>query len=157
MTDRLKGYLFVAAQFAVLTVIVLAPAGDLPWRGNPVTEFFGQVLVLGGLGIVVWAGIALGRSLTAHPMPNSRSALQTDGPYRIARHPIYSGLLAFAVGAAIAGASWLHIAAALALTVVLTAKARFEEGFLLERYGDGYAEYSRHVGRFWPWPSRAHN
>lgn len=157
MTDRLKGYLFVAAQFAVLTAIVVAPAGDLPWRGNPVTEFFGQVLVLGGLGIVVWAGISLGRSLTAHPMPNSRSTLQTDGPYRIARHPIYSGLLAFAIGAAIAGASWLHIAAALALTGVLTAKARFEEGFLLERYGDGYKKYSRTVGRFWPWPSRAHN
>jgi len=157
VTDRLKGYLFVAAQFAVLTVIVLAPAGDLPWRGNPVTEFFGQVLVLGGLGIVVWAGISLGRSLTAHPMPNSRSTLQTDGPYRIARHPIYSGLLAFAIGAAIAGASWLHIGVALALIVVLTAKARFEEAFLIDLYGDGYAEYSRHVGRFWPWPSRAHN
>jgi protein-S-isoprenylcysteine O-methyltransferase Ste14 len=154
VTDRLKGYLFVAAQFAALTVIVLAPAGDLPWRGNPVTEFFGQVLVLGGLGLVVWAGIALGRSLTAHPMPNSRSALQTDGPYRIARHPIYSGLLSFAIGAAIAGASWLHIAAALTLIVVLTAKARFEEAFLVELYGDAYITYARHVGRFVPWSGR---
>ena len=157
MTDRLKGYLFVAAQFAVLTAIVVAPAGDLPWRGNPVTEFFGQVLVLGGLGIVVWAGITLGRSLTAHPIPNGRSELQTDGPYRIARHPIYAGLLAFALGAAVAGASWLHIIAALALFAVLSAKARFEEGFLRERYGDAYAEYSRTVGRFWPWTSWAHN
>ena len=154
MTDRLKGYLFVAAQFAVLTAIVVAPAGDLPWRGNPVTEFFGQVLVLGGLGIVVWAGITLGRSLTAHPMPNGRSELQTDGPYRIARHPIYSGLLAFAIGAAIAGASWPHIIAALALFAVLSAKSRFEEAFLVELYGDAYVTYARHVGRFVPWTGR---
>lgn len=151
MSDRLKGYLFVAAQFAVLAVIVVAPAGDLPWRGNAWTEFAGQLFVLGGLGIVVWSGIALGASLTAHPMPTSRSALRTSGPYQFARHPIYAGLLAFAIGAALAGASWLHLVAAVALIGVLSGKARFEETFLIARYGDEYRDYARTVGRFTPW------
>jgi protein-S-isoprenylcysteine O-methyltransferase Ste14 len=151
MSDRLKGYLFVVTQFAVLAVIVVAPAGDLPWRGYVWTEFLGQLLVLGGLGIVAWSGIVLGTSLTAHPMPTSRSALRTTGPYRIARHPIYAGLLAFAIGAALAGASWLHLVAALTLIGVLSAKARFEEAFLMDRYGDDYLAYGRTVGRFSPW------
>lgn len=151
MSDRLKGYLFVAAQFTVLAVIVVAPAGDLPWRGYVWTEFAGQLLVLGGLGILVWAGITLGTALTAHPMPNARSELRTSGPYRFARHPIYSGLLAFAIGAASAGASWLHILAALTLIGVLSAKARFEESFLIDRYGEDYLAYGRTVGRFTPW------
>ena len=84
-------------------------------------------------------------------MPTSRSALRTTGPYRIARHPIYAGLLAFAIGAALAGASWLHLVAALTLIGVLSAKARFEEAFLMDRYGDDYLAYGRTVGRFSPW------
>ena len=151
MTDRLKGYLFVAGQFALLAIIVVAPAGDLPWRENPWTIFAGQILVLGGLAITIWSGFVLGRSLTAHPMPNAKSSLRTDGPYRIARHPIYTGLMLFATGAAVASASLVHPIAANALFAVLGFKARFEEGFLLERYGDEYREYGRVVGRFSPW------
>lgn len=151
MTDRLKGYLFVVAQFAVLAVIVVAPAGDLPWIGNPWTEFVGQLLVLTGLSFIVWAGIVLGSSVTAHPMPNSRSVLRTTGPFQVARHPIYSGLLAFAIGAAFAGASWLHVISAAVLIVVLSAKARFEERLLLDRFGSEYRDYGRLVGRFTPW------
>lgn len=150
MTDRLKGYLFVAAQFAALAVIVVAPAGDLPWRGYVWTEFVGQLLVLGGLGFVVWSGIVLGSSLTAHPLPHHRSTLRTSGPYRFARHPIYSGLMAFAIGAALAGASWLHLVCAVALIVILSFKARFEEVFLVARYGDEYIKFCRQVGRFTP-------
>lgn len=150
MDSRLKGYLFVAVQFALLGVIVVAPAGDLPWRGNPWTEFVGQLLFLAGLGLVVWSGVALGRSLTAHPEPTAKSELRTTGPYAFARHPIYSGLISLAVGAAFAGASWLHVTAAVALVVTLTAKSRFEESLLVARYGDDYVSYARTVGRFVP-------
>lgn len=156
MTDRLKGYLFVAAQFAALAVIVMAPAGDLPWRGYVWTEFVGQLLVLGGLGFVVWSGIVLGSAFTAHPLPHRRSTLRTSGPYRFARHPIYSGLMAFAVGAALAGASLLHVVCAVALIVVLSFKARFEEAFLVARYGDEYVNFGRQVGRFTPRIGRLH-
>lgn len=151
MNDRTKGYLFVVAQFAALAVIVVAPAGDLPWRGNPWTEFVGQLLVLGGLSVLVWAGIVLGSALTAHPMPTSRAELRTSGPFQFARHPIYAGLLAFAIGAAFAGASWLHVVAAGLLIGILAAKARFEEALLIARFGDDYREYGRRVGRFTPW------
>ena len=154
MTTRIKGYLFVATQFAILGVIVVAPAGDLPWRGNPWTEFVGQLLFLAGLSFVVWSGVVLGRSLTAHPEPTAKSELRTTGPYTFARHPIYSGLISLAVGAAFAGASWLHILAAAALIVTLWAKSRFEETLLLERYGDDYLAYARGVGRFSPWFDR---
>ena len=154
MTTRIKGYLYVATQFAILGVIVVAPAGDLPWRGNPWTEFVGQLLFLAGLSFVVWSGVVLGRSLTAHPEPTAKSELRTTGPYAVARHPIYSGLISLAVGAAFAGASWLHILAAAALTVTLWSKSRFEESLLVESYGDEYLAYARVVGRFSPWFDR---
>lgn len=154
MTTRIKGYLFVAAQFAVLGVIVVAPAGDLPWRGNPWTEFVGQLLFLAGLGFVVWSGVVLGRSLTAHPAPTARAELRTEGPYRLARHPIYSGLIALAAGSAFAAASWVHLVAALMLVAILTAKSRFEEVLLVDRFGDDYRAYARSVGRFVPWFDR---
>ncbi len=46
---------------------------------------------------MVVAATALGRGLTAAPLPNSHAELRTGGLYRFVRHPIYSGLLLFAV------------------------------------------------------------
>lgn len=154
MSARLKGYLYVSAQFALIALIVVTPAGNLPWRGNPWTELVGQIAVLGGLGVVVWAGVRLGRSLTAHPMPNARASLTVDGPYRWARHPIYAGLLAFAFGAVSASASPIQLVAAVMLAVVLARKARFEEALLVERFGSDYVAYAKTVGRFTPWFGR---
>jgi protein-S-isoprenylcysteine O-methyltransferase Ste14 len=92
--------------------------------------------------------------LTAHPMPNQRAELRTTGPYGLARHPIYTGLIAVALGTAVGAASWAHIVVAVSLVGLLAYKARFEESLLVDRFGENYVEYGRQVGRFLPWFGR---
>jgi protein-S-isoprenylcysteine O-methyltransferase Ste14 len=157
MSVRTKGTLLVLGQFALIGILIGLPAGDLFWRGNPFTELVAQLSFLFGLVVMVWAGAVLGRSLTAHPMPNSRAELRTTGPYSLARHPIYTGLIAIAVGTAIGAASLPHIVAATALVGLLSYKARFEETLLIERFGSDYREYGRQAGRFLPWFGRYSN
>jgi len=154
MSSRTKGTLLVLGQFALIGILIGLPAGDLFWRGNPFTELIAQLSFLFGLVVMVWAGAVLGRSLTAHPMPNERAELRTSGPYGLARHPIYSGLIAVAMGTAVGAASWQHIVIAGSLIGLLAYKARFEETLLVERFGESYVEYGRQVGRFLPWFGR---
>jgi protein-S-isoprenylcysteine O-methyltransferase Ste14 len=154
MSSRTKGTLLVLGQFALIGILIGLPAGDLFWRGNPFTELVAQLCFLFGLVVMVWAGAVLGRSLTAHPMPNKRAELRTSGPYGLARHPIYTGLIAVAMGTAVGAASWQHIVIAGSLIGLLAYKARFEETLLLDRFGADYREYGRQVGRFLPWFGR---
>lgn len=154
MSSRSKGSLLVLGQFALIGVLIVLPAGDLAWRGNPFTELFAQLSFMFGLVVMVWAGAVLGRSLTAHPMPNARTELRTTGPYGLARHPIYTGLIAVALGTAVGAASWEHMFVAGSLIGLLACKARFEESLLVDRFGEDYVEYGRQVGRFLPWFGR---
>ena len=62
MSSRSKGSLLVLGQFALIGVLIVLPAGDLAWLGNPFTELFAQLSFLFGLVVMVWAGAVLGRS-----------------------------------------------------------------------------------------------
>lgn len=155
--DALVGWGFVAVQFALLLVIVLAPTGTA-WsvpegvaRAARLLQWVGMVVL--GVGLV-----SLGRSLTAHPAPLDRGTLRTGGAYRLVRHPIYAGILALAYGTAVVGGSWAIVAAALGLTGWFAAKARWEEARLRVAY-PGYDDYAARTPRFvplWPWGADRH-
>ena len=65
-----------------------------------------QVAAAVGIVLMVVAGTALGRGLTAAPLPNSHAALRTDGLYRFVRHPIYTGLLLAVALTLTSGSRW---------------------------------------------------
>ncbi len=102
-----------------------------------------------GLLVMVVAGLGLGRGLTAAPLPNEHAQLRTGGLYRFVRHPIYTGLLAFAAGEAARSGSWVVAGCALALVVLIGFKARWEEQRLAERFAD-YPAYAARTPRFVP-------
>lgn len=145
--------LLVAAQFALLALIALLPAGGgwpVPWWLR-VVAWTG---VIGGLVLMLVAGTALGRGLTAVPIPNARAELRTGGLYRLVRHPIYTGLLLAAGSYVVASGSAWRAAAFVGLVVLLTVKARWEEVRLTRRFA-GYAAYAARTPRFVPgWPTR---
>jgi protein-S-isoprenylcysteine O-methyltransferase Ste14 len=78
-------------------------------------------------------------SLTPFPHPISGAALVESGPYRVVRHPIYSGGTLFFIGISLA-LSPAALAITLVLAIVWALKAQVEESFL--RTADpGYAAY----------------
>jgi protein-S-isoprenylcysteine O-methyltransferase Ste14 len=100
------------------------------------------VLAVAGVAFAVWAGRALGRSLTPFPRPVP-AGLVTTGPFRLVRHPIYTGGLGLFLGYALF-TSVAALVLALGLAVLWAAKLRVEERLLAEVY-DGYAAYRRRV------------
>lgn len=143
----------VAAQFVLLGALVLVPAR----RDWPVPRWLGVATVLGvgaGLLTMVVGGTALGRGLTATPLPNRHARLRTGGLYRWVRHPIYTGLLLLTGSLTVRSASVPRAVVFLALLGLITVKARWEEGHLARRFG-GYHAYAENTPRFVPRPWRA--
>ena len=149
MSDKNKSNLLVTIQFILLAVIIGVP---FPRFGEDFPDWVvgvGSVLVWVGLVILALSIFKLGGSLTASPIPKNDSELKTDGLYKWMRHPIYSGLIATALGLAIEAESLLAILVALVLIALLNYKATWEESFLLERYPE-YRSYMSKTGRFVP-------
>ncbi|MDQ3937430.1 MAG: isoprenylcysteine carboxylmethyltransferase family protein [Chloroflexota bacterium] len=139
-------------QLALLALVAAAGVFLAPdWNGAPrlVSAAAGGALMVAGLIVVVLGIRDLDRSLTPLPYPAERGTLIEHGIYRRLRHPIYSGLVCFALGWGLLTASVAALGLTLALAVLLDLKARREEVWLRQRYA-GYADYARRTSRFVP-------
>ena len=150
--DRTTARLLVACQGVLLVVLVALP-GRSDW-GVPRAFLIGcAAIVAAGLVVMVVAGTALGRGLTAAPLPNAHAELRTSGLYRLVRHPIYSGLLLAAAALTAGTGSVPRLVVLVLLGLLLTFKARWEEVRLARRF-EGYAAYAARTPRFVPIRSR---
>lgn len=107
------------------------------WRAG-----FGLVLFAGGLGFAVWARMHIGPNWGRPMAQKDEPELVTSGPYRLVRHPIYSGVLAAGVGTAVA-LSWSWLIAVGVAGVYFLYSATVEERDLTERLPDAYPAYRR--------------
>ena len=146
--DRRTALLFVAGQFALLALIIFIPSSSV-WTIPTWLVWILNALAIVGLVLMAIAALGLGRGLTAMPIPNEHAQLRTGGLYRWVRHPIYSGLLLFALCRTLTSGNLIVLGAFILLTVLLTFKARWEEQQLTERFPE-YPQYAARTGRFVP-------
>jgi len=77
--------------------------------------------------------------------------LITSGPYRLVRHPIYTGLLLGFVGSAMASGEWGGLLAVAIIFGALWRKLTLEEKWMREQFGESYEAYSRRVAALVPY------
>jgi protein-S-isoprenylcysteine O-methyltransferase Ste14 len=145
------GEWFVVAQIGLFFLAVFGPLAwsDLSFPASAWASVAGGVLLLSG-GLLFVSGILrLGTNLSALPYPKSQSTLIVTGPYRIVRHPMYSGAIGAPFGWALLFHSWLGIGIALVLFVFFDVKSRREEAWLKEKF-PGYAAYQQKVRKLVP-------
>lgn len=109
---------------------------------DPVHAAIGLVLFAAGLLFAVWARVHIGRNWGAPMTEKEEPELVTSGPYRLVRHPIYSGILTAGAGTAVALSWWWLVAFGLAAIYFVYA-ATVEERFLAEQFPDLYPAYQR--------------
>jgi protein-S-isoprenylcysteine O-methyltransferase Ste14 len=145
-----RGGLWVLSQGVLLCAVL---AGGPAWRGqwHSLASTVGGVLLLLISAICGVAGtIRLGRNLTPFPKPAAGVELVRTGIYRLMRHPLYTAVFCGSLGWALVWRSWPALGAALLLAPLFHAKARREERWLRQAFGE-YAQYERQVRRFIPW------
>lgn len=150
MSVNIRATSYVLMQFVLLALLILSPRnpevyGDL----RPALSILGLVFIALGLAIILYSFFALGKSLTASPVPKEDGKLVTGGLYARVRHPIYFGLLLASIGVVLDAGPWPQFAIVLLLYVLLNIKASYEEQLLAKRYPD-YKAYANKTPRFFP-------
>ena len=151
------GDLIQVVPFVYPVLVAVAPGwayeGWLNWST-------GIDLALQAAGLGLWAlGIAVGL-WAAHAMGGYGAVsgvtvdhqLVTDGPYRYVRHPIYTALIAIAVGTTLVFRSYLLLVLTVLSIFAHLWWAATEERLLgsPEGLGDDYRTYASRTGRFLP-------
>jgi protein-S-isoprenylcysteine O-methyltransferase Ste14 len=88
---------------AISVVILVRVLRGGSWAVNsPVLGAIGGAIFVSGLALAIWARVHVGRNWGMPMTQKAEPELVTSGPYRLVRHPIYSGLLLGLLGTALA-------------------------------------------------------
>lgn len=155
------------AAYGVTILVGLGPDWPLPW---PV-RVLGLLPIAYAVVMLVWVFrfrgwpsvlestwvtlLKLVRRVPLAEQGGRTESLVVAGPYRLVRHPLYSGVdgLTFGIGVLVAHPWALLGSVALGLWFLLVL-APFEERELIALFGTPYRDYMRRTRRFLPVPRR---
>ena len=146
-----RGEGWVVAQVLLLLTIVGASfvGPRLPAAARGPSRWIGLFGMLVGGALLPLSAASLGRGLTPLPRPKPDAVLVQTGPYRLVRHPIYSGASLASLGWALFRGRWAALFAAVVALLFFDAKATREEAWLAERFAE-YPAYRRAVRKLVP-------
>lgn len=112
------------------------------WSDMPgALQFFGLALLVPALFLAVWVLAANAYAARVVRLQEGHQVV-TTGPYRLVRHPMYSGTLLAWLAAALALGSWWMLIPAVAGIVLFVWRTAREDATLIEKL-PGYREYAR--------------
>lgn len=119
---------------------------DVPILPHSLATFWlGFTLVLAGIAMSIAARVSLGRNWSGIVTLKQDHELIRVGPYRLVRHPIYTGILVAILGTAIAQGEVRSILAVALVAVAFVHKIGVEEAFLTQEFGAAYDRYRLEV------------
>ena len=138
-------------------VITLALAFAIPradWNAVALhaawIRILGLAILVGGTAFAIWARLALGAMWSATPAVKEEHKLRTSGPYRVTRHPIYTGMLAMLLGTGLLTGDGRILVAFPVYVVLVEIKLHIEERLMLAEFPDDYPRYRRQVPQLVP-------
>jgi protein-S-isoprenylcysteine O-methyltransferase Ste14 len=135
----------VAASMFTFRHTVWSSASAVLWHATPLLGIVADATTLVGLVITLWARRTLGTNWSASVVFKERHELIEGGPYRFARHPIYSGVLLMLFGTMLLWGRLGGVVAFVVIAFALRVKASLEERLLVRHFPEAYAEYRQRV------------
>lgn len=147
-------WLLVAVSIGVFVAFGFAfggpPATAIGWHPRAVF-WIGIAVMLGGLAFRWYAIRSLGRFFTRTVATRAGQYVVDTGPYRLIRHPSYSGALLMFLGMGLAMTNWAALLAIMAGAAIGYAyRVRVEEWALCADLGQPYRDYMQRTRRFIP-------
>jgi protein-S-isoprenylcysteine O-methyltransferase Ste14 len=118
---------------------------DWPW-----IRWLGVGITALGFAVTYWARWTLGKNWSGNVTVKVGHELIRTGPYRLVRHPIYTGMMVAAAGTAMALNQRRGIIAFVLLWISFTLKRMKEEEFMRQTFGAQYDDYARVTGAIFP-------
>jgi len=146
------GVLWLVIMVSVAAGVLVAPlwpAAALP--DARLLTFASVLLFVVGLALRWWAIVTLGRFFTVDVTIEKDHELVERGPFRILRHPSYSGVLLAFLGFALSLRNWAALVVVLLpILVAFIYRMNVEERALSRALGSSYTEYMRRTKRLVP-------
>jgi protein-S-isoprenylcysteine O-methyltransferase Ste14 len=136
--------------------IVMLPLGRAVAPGAVIgggVLLFALGVLLGWAGALLrwWSFVSLGRYFTVVVVTSADQPVIDRGPYRVLRHPSYTGLLLMFAGVGLMTGNWLSTAGAIVLVLIAVVhRVRIEERALIAASGDRYREFAAGRARLIP-------
>jgi protein-S-isoprenylcysteine O-methyltransferase Ste14 len=151
--DRGSYALFFACLTPGIVVLAfsfkLAPGARI--EPSVVSLLIGEAVFLVGIGLRLWSIRTLGEYFTVTVQTEPHQRVIESGPYRFVRHPSYSAIALYAIGAGLIVGNWLGLAGMVVLTLVpLAYRIHIEEQALTADLGDTYRSYAARHKRLIP-------
>lgn len=133
-------------------------SGDVPreylrahlYSSNWFTDAVGIAITFAGLAFAVWARVYLGGNWSSSVTLKIGHQLVRSGPYRLVRHPIYTGLTLAMLGTAIVRAQLRGAIAVVLVYIGFKLKSMIEERVMTETFGAEYDDYRGTTGAIIP-------
>jgi len=111
----------------------------------------GAAVVVVGVAFRLWAIVVLGRLFTTRVAIQPGHRVVRSGPYRVLRHPSYTGMLVALLGLGVMFDSWPSILTLAILPLAgLLVRIHVEERMLEDALGDEYRRYEAETRRLVP-------
>ena len=130
--------------FALLISIIASVLLSLQNIASVPAEYRWVGLVLYASGVLLrwWGIITLGEFFTRDIIVTQDMDLVSTGPYRIIRHPLYTGLLLCPIGIALSLGTWLGVCISILLLLpTLIVRIMIEERYMANALGARYQEW----------------
>jgi protein-S-isoprenylcysteine O-methyltransferase Ste14 len=148
-------FLYMLPLLAAAELLV-RPEAHYKWLGarfvplNPAVEWAGVLLTAAGVAVAFWARWHLGANWSGVVTLKEGHELIRTGPYRNIRHPIYTGILLALFGTVVATGELRGLLAVAIAWLSFYWKARREESFLSQEFGEKFAAHAKQTGMFLP-------
>jgi len=133
-------------------LIFFAKSSGIPWLDLQLytvtipIALAGLLAVVTGVAFSIWARFMLGGNWSSSVTVKENHTLVRSGPYRIVRHPIYTGILLGMLGSAIQRGGMSCFVGVLFCVLSFWLKSRIEERFMVQSFGEQYLQY-RHEAK----------
>ncbi|MFK3957978.1 methyltransferase family protein [Guptibacillus hwajinpoensis] len=144
-------FILLAISGVIIGTLYFSGVGLFTFQNNTFTQVFGLFLYGSGIGLRYWGIQELGRFFSRNVVVESKVDLVSSGPYRLLRHPLYTGLLLIIIGFPLYIGTWGGILLSILLIVpALLYRIRIEERMLYMSVGETYHEWGKDRYRILP-------
>jgi protein-S-isoprenylcysteine O-methyltransferase len=148
-TLRVLWLIILLSIATALLVTIHCPAAAILRR--EICIILGLVFFVAGLALRWWAIIVLGRFFTVDVQIAPDHQLIDSGPFRVMRHPSYTGVLLAFAGFGLSLANWAALLVLLLpITAALIHRIIVEEAALRRALGQRYLDYTARTSRLIP-------
>ena len=141
---------FVIGIIGAVLIAGQVTAAAIPF-GRTALFVIGCAAMVFGIAFRAWSVVVLGRWFTVEVRVRDHQLVVDRGPYRLLRHPSYTGLLCTCLGIGLALGNWVALLFAIVpTTIAILYRIRVEERALLAGIGEPYRQFCATRSRLIP-------